>query len=146
MPKKLMTVGYSLGILAISALVATALGGCGGPATIAPDVEPSPPVHASVQPSVGSPESPPVSPPVSPIETPATFQSPIATPASPCATGCFEPSERCVIKGVVTGMGDKYYYLPEMEGYREGLLLVKYGGRWFCTEEEAIQNGFEKAP
>ena len=142
MPKKLMKMGYSLGILATFALVATALGGCGGTATITPDVEPSPTVPASVQPSVGSPESLPVSP----IETPGMFQSPIATPASPCAEGCFEPSEGCVIKGVVTGMGDKYYYLPEMEEYREGLVLVKYGGRWFCTEEEAIQNGFEKAP
>jgi hypothetical protein len=51
-----------------------------------------------------------------------------------------------MIKGIVTGAGDKYYYLPDTEGYDDALLLVKYGGRWFCTEEEATQNGFQKAP
>jgi hypothetical protein len=95
------------------------------------------------------------SPLVSPVETatvaPTDTKAPTATKTEPpatskCPEGCTEPSEGCLIKGVVTGMGDKYYYLPDTEGYEDALLLVKYGGRWFCTVEEAQQNGFEKPP
>lgn len=118
---------YLLGILSASILLASALVGCQGESSVTPQVD-----H---------------SPLASPIETPTVAQSPAQTPTpSRCADGCLNPSEDCLIKGVVTGMGDRYYYLPDMEGYQDALLLVQYGGRWFCTEEEATRNGFQKAP
>ena len=62
-----------------------------------------------------------------------------------CPLGCIDPSEFCMIKGVVTGMGNRLYYTPEMEDWCDALLLIKYQGRWFCTEEEAISRGFVQA-
>ena len=121
---------YPLSVLSILFLLALVLVGCAEP----PSPTPTPEVDHS--------------PLVSPIE-PSPIETPTVVPTlstSRCPTGCFDPNEECLIKGVVTGVGDKYYYLPEMEGYQDALLLVKYGGRWFCSEEDAIQNGFEKAP
>jgi len=109
-----------LGLLALSILLLVVLAGC----------EPSTPEATR-------------SPLVSPLATTSVVPTPVP---SKCAEGCVEPSEGCLIKGVVTGMGDKYYYLPSAEGYEDALLLIKYGGRWFCTEQEAIQNGFQKPP
>jgi hypothetical protein len=66
-----------------------------------------------------------------------------------CPRGCLDPYEGsprgCWIKGVVTGMGDWLYYTPTMGCWCEATLLVKYSGRWFCTEAEAVANGFVKA-
>ena len=126
-----MSRNHLLGALGASLLVIVALAGCGGESSPTP----APP---------SSPE-PPISPLTSPVETPTVPPTPVPT-LSRCADGCFEPSEGCIIKGAVTGMGDKYYYLPEMEGYNDAQLLPKYGGRWFCTEEEAIANDFQRAP
>jgi len=123
---------HLLGALVLSILVAMVLAGCGGGPSPTPDVD-----H---------------SPLASPVETPppTTTSPPTATPVptlSKCPEGCLDPSEDCLIKGVVTGMGDKYYYLPDMESYADAPpVLVKYGGRWFCNEQDAIQNGFQKAP
>lgn len=118
-----MSRNYLLGILSVSILLAIALVGCGDGPSPTPDVD-----H---------------SPLASPIETPTMEQTPAS---SGCPNGCFDPTEDCLIKGVITGIGDRYYYLPDMEGYEDALLLVRYGGRWFCTEEEAVQNDFQKAP
>lgn len=114
---------YLFSMVSVSVLLAIALAGCQGASSSTPDVN-----H---------------SPLTSPLETPTVAQT---RTTSRCPEGCFEPSEGCVIKGIVTGLGDRLYYLPDMEGYADALLLVKYGGRWFCTEEEAIQNNFQKAP
>lgn len=126
---------YPLGLLSVSILLALMLVGCAEPSgtTTTPEVDHSP----LVSPIEHSPIEP------SPIETPTVAQT---LPTSRCPGGCLDPNEECLIKGVVTGMGDRYYYLPDMEGYQDALLLVKYGGRWFCTEEEAIENNFQKAP
>lgn len=87
-------------------------------------------------------------PGVSPLTSPLAAQdSPLPSPtSSKCPQGCLNFMEDCTIKGIVTGMGDRYYYTEDMEGFSEADLIVKYGGRWFCTVEEAVQNGFEKAP
>jgi hypothetical protein len=89
---------------------------------------------------------PTVRPNISPLHT----QSPVATlpveAASKCAEGCLEPTSDCVVKGVITGMGDKYYYTPDMPGYKKATVLVVYGARWFCAVDEATRKGFKKAP
>lgn len=127
-----MNRNHLLGTLSLLTLVFVALG-CRG-STSTPQVEHSPLVSPLLSSPVETPEE------IPPTETP------MSTP-SKCPNGCLEPSEGCVIKGVVTGMGDKYYYLPDMESYDDAPpLIVKYGGRWFCTEEEAIKNGFQKPP
>jgi hypothetical protein len=88
---------------------------------------------------------PTVKPNVSPL------QSPVVTPApggvvSECPEGCLEPTTNCAIKGVVTGVGDKIYYTPDMPGYNRQPVLVMYGARWFCTVDEAVRKGWKKAP
>lgn len=69
--------------------------------------------------------------------TPAGSASPI--PA-------FTKSE-CVIKGNISiSTGDKLYHLPGMEDYEATRIDLTKGERWFCTEAEAIANGWRKAP
>lgn len=144
---------HLLALLGVLILVASVLAGCGGAPTAPPEASPSPEVSATDTPVVpqGATETPVIF--QSPVETPGTFLSPLATPVSGqtaaegmCPQGCLDPTEECLIKAVVTGMGDRLYYLPGAEGYEDALLLVKYGGRWFCTEEEATRNDFAKAP
>ncbi len=120
-------------VLSASALLVAGLAGCQGEPSSTPQIDRSPL------------ESPMQTPPAAKSLIPTPTVAKTSTP-SKCPNGCFDPLEGCLIKGVVTAMGDRYYYLPDMEGYEDALLLVKYGGRWFCTEEEAVQNGFEKAP
>jgi hypothetical protein len=120
-----MSRNHLLGVVGVLLLVGAALAGCGE--------EPSP-----------TPQ-PEYSPLTSPVETPTAVPTPVPT-LSTCANGCINPSEDCLIKGVVTGMGGRYYYLPDMPRYNDVIVLVKYGGRWFCTVEEATANGFQKAP
>ena len=122
--RKHMSIKHLLGVLSVSILLAAIIASCNGESSPTPQI-----AH---------------SPLASQVETPAMVQE--STPSSKCASGCIEPSEDCLIKGVVTAMGEKHYYLPDTEGYQETQLLVKYGGRWFCTEEEAIKSGFQKAP
>ncbi|MEL6231040.1 MAG: cold shock domain-containing protein [Cyanobacteria bacterium J06627_3] len=40
----------------------------------------------------------------------------------------------------------KFYHLPGMEDYDTTTIRQEYGERWFCSEEEAIRNGWTKAP
>ena len=147
MHKKRIGVRHLLALLGVLIFVAPILVGCGSAPAATPEVS------ATDTPAV--PQSATETPVIfqSPLETPGAFQSPLATPVSGqtsaegmCPRGCLDPTEECLIKAVVTGMGDRLYYLPGTEGYEDALLLIKYGGRWFCTEEEAIQNDFEKAP
>lgn len=86
-----------------------------------------------------------VSPLQSPVETPSSVPVPASTP-SECPNGCLNPTANCVIKGIVTGMGDRYYYTPDMPGYEEAQMYIPYGMRWFCNEEDAIRNGWQRAP
>ena len=40
----------------------------------------------------------------------------------------------------------KFYHLPGMENYDATTIRQEYGERWFCSEGEAIRNGWAKAP
>ena len=53
----------------------------------------------------------------------------------------------CVIKGNISiATGNKVYHLPGMEDYESTVIDPATGERWFCSESEAIANGWRKAP
>ena len=57
------------------------------------------------------------------------------------------PGSGCNIKGNISiGTGNKIYHLPGMEDYEITVIDPDTGERWFCTESEAIANGWRKAP
>jgi cold shock CspA family protein len=60
-------------------------------------------------------------------------------------TSITEPG--CTIKGNISiGTGNKVYHVPGMEDYESTVIDPTKGERWFCTESEAIANGWRKAP
>lgn len=53
----------------------------------------------------------------------------------------------CLIKGNVSiNTGRRLYHLPGMEDYESTVINKEYGERWFCSEAEAVQAGWVKAP
>jgi cold shock CspA family protein len=53
----------------------------------------------------------------------------------------------CVIKGNISiETGNKLYHLPSMEDYESTVIDPAMGERWFCSESEAIANGWRRAP
>lgn len=53
----------------------------------------------------------------------------------------------CNIKGNISlNSGNKIYHLPGMEDYESTIIDPTKGEKWFCTESEAIANGWRKAP
>ena len=52
----------------------------------------------------------------------------------------------CVIKGNISvNSGTRIYHLPGMEYYELTIINPSRGERWFCTESEAIANGWRKS-
>ncbi|MGB5972894.1 MAG: cold shock domain-containing protein [Nodosilinea sp.] len=53
----------------------------------------------------------------------------------------------CIIKGNISiSSGNKLYHVPGMEDYDWTEIHPDKGERWFCTEAEAIAQGWRKAP
>ena len=53
----------------------------------------------------------------------------------------------CTIKGNISiDTKNKVYHLPGMEDYESTVIDPKKGEKWFCSESEAITNGWRKAP
>ena len=53
----------------------------------------------------------------------------------------------CTIKGNISiNSGKKFYHLPGMEDYESTVIDPAKGEKLFCTESEAIANGWRKAP
>lgn len=53
----------------------------------------------------------------------------------------------CNIKGNVSvATGARIYHVPGMEDYNSTTIDPAQGERWFCSESEAIENGWRKAP
>jgi cold shock CspA family protein len=53
----------------------------------------------------------------------------------------------CNIKGNISvNTGEKLYHLPNMEDYATTNIDGSKGEKWFCTESDAIANGWSKAP
>lgn len=51
----------------------------------------------------------------------------------------------CVIKGNISGSGDRIYHLPGSSSYGATRIDTSKGERWFCSEEEARAAGW-RAP
>lgn len=68
------------------------------------------------------------------------------SPESDCPSGCTYHKDGCDIKGnVAFDSGEKIYHLPNQKYYSETVINTNYGERWFCTEEEALENGWRKS-
>lgn len=105
------------------------------PASIAP--------ATPISPTVISPA--PIAPPVESASSPA----PIATPAIevtsvPVASAA---GSGCMVKGNISfNTGQKLYHVPGMRDYEITEINESKGERWFCSEAEAIANGWVRAP
>lgn len=63
-----------------------------------------------------------------------------------CPQGCATPPPGCEIKGNISSpSGEKIYHMPGQENYEETEIVPDDGERWFCTEQEAEDNGWRKA-
>jgi hypothetical protein len=57
------------------------------------------------------------------------------------------PKPGCNIKGNISiATTKKLYHLPGMKDYLITKISPEKGEKWFCTESEAIANGWKKAP
>jgi micrococcal nuclease len=65
--------------------------------------------------------------------------------ASSCPNGCTEPPSGCLIKGNINSEGVKIYHVPGGGSYNVTKITPSKGERWFCTEAEAVANGWRKA-
>lgn len=77
--------------------------------------------------------------------SPNTYENPrIIYPS--CPLGCKIYQLECNIKGNISfDTKEKIYHLPGQTFYAETEINPDYGERWFCTEEEAIANGWRKS-
>lgn len=70
----------------------------------------------------------------------------IVTPSSTCPQGCATPPPGCTIKGNISQKtGERIYHIPGMQNYAATIISPSYGERWFCTEAEAVANGWRRA-
>jgi len=84
-------------------------------------------------------------PTVTPTRKP---QAVTATPAIPagCPQGCVTAPPGCVIKGnISSSSGERIYHIPGQRYYEQTKIEPDKGERWFCTEEEALANGWRKS-
>lgn len=63
-----------------------------------------------------------------------------------CPSGCTVPQPGCEIKGNISfETGEKIYHLPGQEYYSNTTIDPALGERWFCTEQDAVVNGWRKS-
>ena len=63
-----------------------------------------------------------------------------------CPAGCFVGMDSCTIKGDISpDSGEKTYYVQGQAFYSEITIDSDNGERWFCTEDEATANGWQKS-
>jgi micrococcal nuclease len=72
-------------------------------------------------------------------------QSPVKGSVSLCPKGCTTPPPGCLIKGNISSSGEKIYHMPGQTYYTQTVINPSKGERWFCTEQEAINNGWRKS-
>lgn len=69
-----------------------------------------------------------------------------STSTTGCPLGCTVHKAGCDIKGNKSiDSGERIYHVPGGEYYNETVIRPEYGERWFCTEAEAIANGWRKS-
>lgn len=86
-----------------------------------------------------------VIPYVAPINTPGTAAADGAVAAASCPSGCTTPPAGCVVKGNISSDDEKIYHVPGGGSYTQTKISPEKGERWFCTEAEAVSNGWRKA-
>jgi len=75
-----------------------------------------------------------------------SFIEPEPTQFEGCPYGCTYHPPGCDIKGNISYRnGEKIYHVPGGDFYNDCVINPKYGERWFCTEQEAINNGWRKS-
>lgn len=80
------------------------------------------------------------------VQTPSVQQGQRSTQVSLCPNGCTKAESGCIIKGnVAFETQERIYHLPSCESYEQTKISPEYGERWFCTETEAVANGWRKA-
>ncbi len=53
----------------------------------------------------------------------------------------------CKIKGNISiNSGNKIYHVPGQKDYEKTRIQSEHGEKWFCSEQEAINAGWKKAP
>jgi hypothetical protein len=65
--------------------------------------------------------------------------------SDPCPKGCEVPPPFCTIKGNVSVGGNKIYHLQSQTSWKGISIQIARGERWFCNEQEALNNGFRKS-
>ena len=135
-----------------------------------PTLTPAPTAAPTPSPTVTPTQSPTITPTASPIATPMPSPSPGAVPPSPTslpftsvpATSTQPPTPQSarpsiakacdfsvggepVFKGNVSSSGENIYHTPESPYYARTAIDETKGEKWFCTEKEAIAEGW-RAP
>lgn len=63
-----------------------------------------------------------------------------------CKDGCVDSMSYCDIKANISfDTKEKIYHLPGDYFYNEVKISPEYGERWFCTEADAIRNGWRRS-
>ncbi len=88
---------------------------------------------------VNIPSTPDVAP------QPAEISNTPAAASSACPAGCTDPQPGCQIKGNINSEGVKIYHVPGSNSYDQTVISPHKGELWFCSEEEALANGW-RAP
>jgi len=98
---------------------------------------------ATPQPAIAPPTLAPVQS-FAPLPNPTPNYNPESITA--CPTGCTNPPPDCLIKGNISqDTGAKIYHRPGQRYYAATIISPAYGERWFCTEDEALANGWRPA-
>lgn len=71
--------------------------------------------------------------------------SPTPTIEQTCPFGCKVHYDGCDIKGNINTDNEKIYHLPGSEWYDGTIINASKGERWFCTTDEAEDNGWRAA-
>lgn len=58
---------------------------------------------------------------------------------------CGRNKAGCLIKGNIDKNDNHWYHLPEFRHYNQVVVSLNQGDQWFCSEEEAVKAGFNKA-
>lgn len=62
-----------------------------------------------------------------------------------CSSGCEVPPPGCTVKGNISVGGNKIYHTKDQASWAGIRIQVEKGERWFCSEQQAIANGFRKS-
>jgi hypothetical protein len=100
-----------------------------------PQTTPEPP-----RPALTATIDPPAQPP--PLTVPAPEPE---AKVEGCPKGCTEPEPGCEVKGNISKEGERIYHLPDDQYYGRTVISPEKGERWFCTGEEAEDNGWRHA-